>query len=209
MKQEARSERSRTHILAAALRLFSSQGYRGTNMREIAQAAGVSTGNVYHQFDDKEAIFRTLLDEYSAQVTSPEYPITRALNEGAFPDDLPRLARATKEAIEQTKPYALLAYVDAIEFEGKHLQAFFSHFRSRAEHVLAKGPMSSTTALRDGVSPEMAVQFATRSLFKFFEVELLFGATHHYGAPPEEALAHLTDILQYGLLKTAPAARKA
>ena len=63
MKQEARSERSRTHILAAALRLFSSQGYRGTNMREIAQAAGVSTGNVYHQFADKEAIFRTLLDE--------------------------------------------------------------------------------------------------------------------------------------------------
>ena len=63
MKQAARSERSRTQILAAALRLFSSQGYRGTNMREIAEAAGVSTGNVYHQFDDKEAIFQTLLDE--------------------------------------------------------------------------------------------------------------------------------------------------
>ena len=38
MKQAARSERSRAQILAAALRLFSSQGYRGTNMREIAEA---------------------------------------------------------------------------------------------------------------------------------------------------------------------------
>lgn len=208
MKQEARSERSRTHILAAALRLFSSQGYRGTNMREIAQAAGVSTGNVYHQFEDKEAIFRTLLDEYSAQVASPDYPITRALNEGAFPNDLRRLARATREAIEQTRPYALLAYVDAIEFEGKHLQAFFSHFRNRAEHLLATGGPANGV-LREGVSPEMAVQFATRSIFKFFEVELLFGASHHYGVDPDAAIDHLTDILQFGLLKTPPPPRKA
>ena len=47
MKQEARSERSRTHILAAALRLFSSQGYRGTNMREIAQAEISEATNAY------------------------------------------------------------------------------------------------------------------------------------------------------------------
>ena len=82
MKQAARSEKSRSQILAAALRLFSSQGYRGTNMREIAEAAGVSTGNVYHQFDDKQAIFQTLLDEYATMVNSPSYPFNKAISDG-------------------------------------------------------------------------------------------------------------------------------
>ena len=119
MKQEARSERSRTQILAAALRLFSSQGYRGTNMREIAEAAGVSTGNVSHQFKDKEALFQTLLNDYIAIQRSPEYPFNKAIAEGAFPYDIERFGRAIRESFEQTRAYAMLFYIDVIEFNGQ------------------------------------------------------------------------------------------
>jgi AcrR family transcriptional regulator len=63
MQRQARAEQSRRQVLDAALQLFSTQGYRGTNVREIADKAKVSTGNVYHHFEDKEAIFRALLDE--------------------------------------------------------------------------------------------------------------------------------------------------
>ena len=61
MQREEKSERSRRLVLDAALKLFSKQGYRGTTVREVADAAGVSIGNLYHHFPDKEAIFRTLL----------------------------------------------------------------------------------------------------------------------------------------------------
>ena len=54
LTQGEKSERSRALILEAALQLFSKQGYRGTSIREIAEAAGLSTGNVYHHFPDKE-----------------------------------------------------------------------------------------------------------------------------------------------------------
>ncbi|HUR83000.1 MAG TPA: helix-turn-helix domain-containing protein, partial [Thermoanaerobaculia bacterium] len=47
MQREEKSERSRHAVLDAALHLFASQGYRATTMREIADEAGVSTGNVY------------------------------------------------------------------------------------------------------------------------------------------------------------------
>ena len=56
MEQDKKSEKSRTAILEAALDLFSSQGYRGTSIRDVAQRAGVSTGNVYHHFADKNEI---------------------------------------------------------------------------------------------------------------------------------------------------------
>ena len=38
MLQQDRSDRSRKQILDKALRLFSKQGYRGTNIREIADS---------------------------------------------------------------------------------------------------------------------------------------------------------------------------
>ena len=44
--QEDRTKRSRAQILAAALKLFSRFGYHGTSLRDIAQAARASTGNV-------------------------------------------------------------------------------------------------------------------------------------------------------------------
>ncbi len=202
MKQEARSERSRTQILAAALRLFSSQGYRGTNMREIAEAAEVSTGNVYHQFKDKEAVFQTLLAEYSAIVSGPEYPFNMAIADGAFPDDLPRLAASLRESLEQNRAHALLVYVDVIEFDGRHLRQFYESLTSKLEGYLATDRgRRSASLLREGVSPLMAMQFTTRFLVKYFEVEVLFGVTNHYGRSSEEVLAAMTNVLQFGLLK--------
>src|SRR5437762_5609794 len=62
--RDEKSERSRRLVLDAALNLFSHQGYRATTMREIAERAGVSTGNCYHHFPDKETIFRTLIEEF-------------------------------------------------------------------------------------------------------------------------------------------------
>ena len=62
MLKQARSERSRRQILDAALKLFSHRGYGATSAREIAEEAGVSNGARYHQFSDKEMIFRRLID---------------------------------------------------------------------------------------------------------------------------------------------------
>ena len=71
MLREAKSEKSRRTILDAALALFSHQGYGATTMREIADRAEVSTGNVYHHFPDKETIFRELLDRYFVAMSQP------------------------------------------------------------------------------------------------------------------------------------------
>lgn len=43
LTQGKKSERSRGLILESALQLFSEQGYGGTSIREIADAAGLST----------------------------------------------------------------------------------------------------------------------------------------------------------------------
>jgi len=52
------SER-REEILALAARIFADKGYASTTVREIADAAGILSGSLYHHFDSKES----MLDE--------------------------------------------------------------------------------------------------------------------------------------------------
>lgn len=201
MKQAARSERSRTQILAAALRLFSSQGYRGTNMREIAEAAGVSTGNVYHQFEDKQAIFQTLLDEYASIIASPAYPFNKAIAEGLFPNDLFKLGEAIRESLMETRSHVLLTYVDVLEFDGKHLRRFYDDSTARFEAYL-KTPAGQAMAsqLRDGVAPLSALQVGTRILYNYFITEVLFGVSNSFGRDTAMVMGEVTDLLNRGLL---------
>ena len=95
MQQHERSERSRRQILDAALSLFSRKGYGATSVREIGDAAGLSIGNVYHQFADKESIFQTLLDEVPGPPSArPSFRSTRRCLPARFPTICARWVRA-------------------------------------------------------------------------------------------------------------------
>ena len=53
--------RSRKRLLEAAKRLFMQRGYEGATVREIAAAAGLSTGAVFASFADKSDLFNEVL----------------------------------------------------------------------------------------------------------------------------------------------------
>ena len=50
-------------ILTTASRLFAEKGYTNATTSEIARAAGVAEGTLYHHFGSKDGIFLTLFDE--------------------------------------------------------------------------------------------------------------------------------------------------
>ncbi len=54
-------QQTRSKVLAAARRLFSEQGYEGATIRDIASAAGMSTGAVFANFTDKSDLFREIM----------------------------------------------------------------------------------------------------------------------------------------------------
>jgi AcrR family transcriptional regulator len=55
-----RGQETRERILAEALRLFGERGYARVSVEEIAEAAGVTKGAVYHWFRDKDDLGREL-----------------------------------------------------------------------------------------------------------------------------------------------------
>jgi AcrR family transcriptional regulator len=46
----------RARVLDTAARLFQTRGYHATGMREVMQAAGISSGALHHHFPTKEAL---------------------------------------------------------------------------------------------------------------------------------------------------------
>ena len=68
---------TKERILAAALDMFSQNGYAGTNIRELSASLGLVKSGVYKHFGSKEDIWNTLLDElivyYEARFGSPEH----------------------------------------------------------------------------------------------------------------------------------------
>lgn len=60
---QERTRATRRALLDAGRRLFAEHGYGGVAVGEIAQAAGVTTGAIYHQFSSKQGLFVTVYDE--------------------------------------------------------------------------------------------------------------------------------------------------
>jgi AcrR family transcriptional regulator len=61
-KQAEKRARTRLALLDAAHSTFGRRGYHGATLREIAAAAGVSTGALYYNFATKEDLFLALLE---------------------------------------------------------------------------------------------------------------------------------------------------
>ncbi|BDU71930.1 TetR/AcrR family transcriptional regulator [Mesoterricola silvestris] len=209
VSQEEKSERSRTAILEAALRLFSKQGYRGTSIREIAAEAGLSTGNVYHHFPDKETLFTTLLGQYWEAIERPDFPFNKALAAGAFPFDLEALARAAEESVRTYRRHVILIYVDVVEFEGNHIRKFYTEMAGRFERFLnTRFPDGALKhELGEGFQPITASMLASRVFLQYFAVEILFGIPDQFGLDTATAMKEVSEILRHGMIHP-PAPRK-
>ena len=90
---------TKERILAAALELFSQNGYTGTNIRELSASLGLVKSGVYKHYESKEAIWNALLDEmiayYGEHFGSPEHlpPV---------PDSLEELIQMTMQMVNFT-----------------------------------------------------------------------------------------------------------
>jgi len=61
---------TRDRVIKAAIDLFSSKGFRGTSIRDIADLAGMSISNIYYHFGNKEGLLTYILETTSRQLVS-------------------------------------------------------------------------------------------------------------------------------------------
>jgi AcrR family transcriptional regulator len=111
----------RDAVLALAADLFAEKGFRATTVRDIADAAGVLSGSLYHHFDSKEAIVDELLGSFLDDLLARYREIEVA-------GDPPRraLERLVEESFDSLPRHR--AAIVVFQQEGDHL-ATFDRFR--------------------------------------------------------------------------------
>lgn len=61
-RKEEYAEATRAALLDVARALFAERGFAAVSIEEIVQGARVTRGALYHHFDDKQALFRAVLE---------------------------------------------------------------------------------------------------------------------------------------------------
>lgn len=66
--QAERTAGTRAALVAAARPLFAAKGYAAVGTDEVASAAGVTRGALYHQFGGKEELFAAVLEQVEEEI---------------------------------------------------------------------------------------------------------------------------------------------
>jgi AcrR family transcriptional regulator len=89
-------------MVVLAGELFAQKGYRATTVREIADAAGILSGSLYHHFDSKESIGDEILSGFMTEVLA-DYRAAVA----SAPDPravLEQIVRSTSATLSRHRP---------------------------------------------------------------------------------------------------------
>ncbi len=198
--QDSALEKNRERIEKAALRLFIQRGFYGTSVRDIAEAAGVSLGNIYNYFPNKEQLFGSLIRRYEERVARLQREILAGL--GGRLDDpqaLRRLARGVRKIVYQEPDYWRLMYVDITEFGNRHFAHSFRDLSKNIQRFLGQPIVLRHNGGRRQVNPSLAFTAVYLQFFTYFLVEKLFGGKQHLGVPEEEAIQQLIEIFVHGV----------
>jgi len=191
---------TRGRIHASAVELFTKQGFHGTGMRQIAQGAEVSLGNLYNHHKTKQALFAALLEEYEEKYTAPDTPLAKALSNFQDLSDLEAIGEASRSMIRRFSDYIRLIYVDVVELEGTHIRRLFGGMRQRYEEQLGErlAKLREEGLLGD-VDPVTGLMTATISYFYLFNIQQIFGVTKLYGVSDKQAIHDIAEIFRRGL----------
>jgi AcrR family transcriptional regulator len=195
-----RPQPQQQRILDAAKRLFLSQGYNGSNLRDIAREAQVSMGGIYHHFASKEEIYKSLLQ--SSDVAQDMFQILRLFQAPDFPDNLAAVADAIARTVRKHKDSFKLFYIDVLEFQGRHVKSVIQGFRERfvelSELLLARraGELAS-------VHPAilMRVMIDVFIHTRLEEVMLEQSLAERLGLSEEEVMRQMAEVILRGALR--------
>jgi len=207
--RQGRVAENQRRIEAAALALFTKQGFHGTNIRQIAETAEVSTGAIYTYYATKEALFVSLVRNYEARMKPLRDQMFTNIQDPFSKPDIRRLAAEIRSIVYDNADYWLLMYIDVIEFKNQHFAQSFQGGVEKMQHRL--GPLlSAAKRQKDWCGKDPAFVFASiyMYLFEYFLIEKLFQGNHHLGVSDDEAVDGFVDLFSHGIWKHAKGGRR-
>src|SRR5438874_279565 len=157
--EQVRSQQRYQRILDAATSVFSSKGYHGTLVDDIAEEAETSKGGVYFHFPNKQAIFLALLDRLANIL---KQRVEQAVVTQTTPVD--RAEQALKVVLDTFGSHRTLARLYMVEALGAGPEFNARMLRIRTEFAdLIRGHLDDAVAI--GAIPPIDTRTAASAWF--------------------------------------------
>ena len=149
----------RLELLEIAATLFAERGFKNTTVRDIADAAGILSGSLYHHFDSKESMVDELLDSFQRGLWE-EYDAIEA-SERTPREKLEAIVRASFDAIDSHHSEVAIFQTDAAYLAGFERFAYLQERNVRFQTLW-------TGLLRDGVAAgELRADLDVELVYRF------------------------------------------
>ncbi|TXA42456.1 TetR/AcrR family transcriptional regulator [Mycobacterium tuberculosis variant bovis] len=185
--QEERSAATRDALIAAARKLWGLRGYTEVGTPEIAAAAGVTRGAMYHQFADKAALFRAVVEAVEQDVMA-RMVVVVAESGASTPTDAIRAAVDAWLEVSADPEVRQLILLDAPSVLG------WAEFRDVAQrYSLGMTEQLLTEAIRAGELAEQPVRPLAHVLIGALDEAAMVIAT---ADDPDRARRETRQVLQ-------------
>jgi len=146
-----KSEATVASILDTAATLFVAKGYADVTMSDIARAATLTKGAIYHHFDSKEELYLAMLHRDLAR--KRDLFETASGSEGSCRERLARLTRAFHELPRETRRLTRLVRRDIHSFKDPSrdelVRAYQACLPEQVEEILKDGILRGELKLAD------------------------------------------------------------
>jgi AcrR family transcriptional regulator len=193
-------DENQLRIEAAALEFFTTQGFHGTNIRDIAEKAGVSQGAIYTYYPSKEAIFEGLVRSYRHSMRKFLERVFRIMEDPFSRRDLRIFAAAMRSMVYDDAEYWILMYIDVVEFKNRHFLSAFQDVPGQFRRLL--GPAVNRIQQQQGWCGQDPARVMAMIYFYFhtyFVIERVMHGNRHLSVSDEEAVDRFIDILCHGI----------
>lgn len=190
-RRELQAQERRNQLIETALRLFAEKGMENTTIKDIAEAAGVAQGLLYHYYRGKDDLLWAIVGKYNPAMemgqifsAAPDRPARDVLHEAA------------------TRAYGLLAERAGVArvvlreaLVRPDIQQAFRMAQAIAIGVIARYLEARIAAgeLRPH-NPEVTARMLVGSVLAFYIT----------GAPEEPFIAEMVDNLLCGIVASSP-----
>lgn len=183
-------------IINVAKQLFSEKGYAATGIREIAEKSGLSLGNFYNYFKNKEELFKHLIDPEN--IIKSLAAIPSMVNEG-FPGNFDKIILEIKRVVDMNQELYKLIFIDLIEFGGKNTNSIMGRILEFSNQVFNDEVKSRVVGskIKEMDYPFYLKLFVTSILPLFIINNILPAAKITYS--DEEISRLISDVLMKGI----------
>jgi len=194
--QQARSQQTLERILASSTSLMSKKSYEDVSIAEIAEHARISVGGFYTRFENKDALFGTLLNRLGRETDDKiETALARNWSKKSLHDLLHFIVANNAELYEKYRGILIVVHVRTrlmqTHDDDAH-RAYNEHIVTRIENLLLRK--------RDEISgrqPRVAIRLAIACMSAMLRDAIVFGDTRLYPKPGGRATVarHVANIV--------------